>query len=70
MPGHWTLKPSTALADGTYDMTAEVSDGINPAIATITPEKLVIDTVAPPAPVITPRRKRHPVAVYPERNLG
>ena len=52
--GHWTLKPSTPLADGTYDMTAEVSDGINPAIATITPEKLVIDTVAPPPPVITP----------------
>ena len=52
--GNWQLKPSTALADGTYDMTAEVSDGTNPAIATITPEKLVIDTVAPPAPVITP----------------
>lgn len=52
--GDWTLKPSTPLADGSYDMTAEVSDGINPAIATITPEKLVIDTVAPPAPVITP----------------
>ena len=52
--GAWTLKSSVALADGTYDVTAEVSDGVNPAIATTTPEKLVIDTVAPPAPAITP----------------
>ncbi len=35
-------------------MTAEVSDGVNPAIGTTKPTKLVIDTVAPPAPAITP----------------
>jgi outer membrane protein OmpA-like peptidoglycan-associated protein len=52
--GIWTLKPSAALADGTYDVTAENSDGVNPAIATTTPAKLVIDTIAPPAPAITP----------------
>jgi outer membrane protein OmpA-like peptidoglycan-associated protein len=52
--GAWTLKPSVALADGTCDATAEVSDGINPAIGTTKPTKLVIDTVAPPAPAITP----------------
>ncbi len=52
--GTWTLKPSAPLADGTYDVTAENSDGVNPAIGTTTPEKLVIDTVAPPAPAITP----------------
>ena len=52
--GTWTLKPSATLADGTYDVAAENSDGVNPAIATTTPEKLVIDTVAPPAPAITP----------------
>lgn len=52
--GIWTFKPSAALADGTYDVTAENSDGVNPAISTTTPVKLVIDTVAPPAPTITP----------------
>lgn len=52
--GTWTLKPSAALADGTYEVAAENSDGIDPAIATAAPEKIVIDTAAPPAPVITP----------------
>ena len=52
--GTWTLKPSAALADGTYDVTAENSDGVNLAIGTTTPEKLVIDTAAPLAPAITP----------------
>ncbi len=52
--GAWTLKPSAALADGTFDVTAENSDGVNPAIGTTTPAKLVIDTVAPQAPAITP----------------
>ncbi|CAN0425768.1 unnamed protein product, partial [Phaeothamnion confervicola] len=52
--GTWTLKPSAALADGTFDVTAENSDGVNPAISTTAPAKLVIDTVAPPVPAITP----------------
>lgn len=52
--GTWALKPSAALADGTFAVSAEVSDGTNPAIATTTPTQLVIDTVAPPAPAITP----------------
>ncbi len=52
--GIWTLKPSAALADGTFELTAENSDGIDPAVATATPTKLVIDTVAPLAPAITP----------------
>ncbi|MDP1699622.1 MAG: Ig-like domain-containing protein [Aestuariivirga sp.] len=52
--GTWTLKPSAALADGNYDVTAGNSDGVNPVIGTTIPAKLVIDTVAPPAPAITP----------------
>jgi outer membrane protein OmpA-like peptidoglycan-associated protein len=52
--GAWTLKPSAPLADGSFDVTAENSDGVNPAISTTTPVKLVIDTVAPAAPAITP----------------
>jgi outer membrane protein OmpA-like peptidoglycan-associated protein len=52
--GTWTLKPSAALADGTFDVAAENSDGVSPAIGTTTPAKLVIDTVAPLAPAITP----------------
>ena len=52
--GAWTLKPSAPLADGSYDVTAEVSDGVNPAVGSTAPTKLVIDTVAPAAPAITP----------------
>jgi outer membrane protein OmpA-like peptidoglycan-associated protein len=52
--GAWMLKPSVALADGAFDVTAENSDGVNPAIGTATPAKLVIDTAAPAAPAITP----------------
>ncbi len=52
--GTWTLKSLAPLADGIYDVAAENSDGANPAIGTTAPVKLVIDTVAPPAPAITP----------------
>ncbi|MEQ1519868.1 MAG: Ig-like domain-containing protein [Aestuariivirga sp.] len=52
--GTWTLKPSAVLADGTFDVTAENSDGVNPAIGTTKPAKLIIDSVAPLAPAITP----------------
>ena len=52
--GAWTLKPSTPLADGSYDVSAEVSDGTNPPVATTTPTRITIDTVAPPVPAITP----------------
>ena len=52
--GAWTLKPTTPLSDGTYDVTAEVSDGVNPPVGTTGPAKIVIDTVAPAAPVFIP----------------
>ena len=52
--GAWTLKPAAPLADGAYDVTAEVSDGINPPTATAVPTIIVIDTAAPVAPVVTP----------------
>ena len=52
--GTWTLKPSAPLADGSYEVTAAVSDGANPAIGNSAPAKIIIDTVAPPAPAITP----------------
>ena len=52
--GTWALKPSSPLADGTYDVTAQISDGVNPAVGTAEPTKIVVDTVAPAAPVVTP----------------
>jgi outer membrane protein OmpA-like peptidoglycan-associated protein len=52
--GDWSLKPLAPLADGGYDVSAEVSDGTNPPVGTTTPTRISIDTVAPPAPVITP----------------
>ena len=52
--GSWLLKPSAPLADGSYEVFAAVSDGVNPAVGATAPAKLVIDTVAPVAPAITP----------------
>jgi outer membrane protein OmpA-like peptidoglycan-associated protein len=52
--GNWVLKPAAPLADGSYDVTGEVSDGISPAVGTAAPAKIVIDTVAPTAAVVTP----------------
>jgi outer membrane protein OmpA-like peptidoglycan-associated protein len=51
--GNWTLKPATAIPDGAYDVTAEVSDGAAAMTASMAPGKLVIDTVAPVVPTIT-----------------
>ncbi len=52
--GVWRLRPSAPLADGNYDVFAEVSDGTNPPVGTTTPTRISIDTVAPQVPVITP----------------
>ncbi|MGB8315979.1 MAG: Ig-like domain-containing protein, partial [Aestuariivirga sp.] len=52
--GAWLLKPSAPLADGSYEIGAAVSDGVNPAIGATAPATLVIDTVAPVAPAIIP----------------
>jgi large repetitive protein len=52
-PGKWTLKPAAAIADGAYDVTAEVSDGGKMMMAAVAPGKLLIDTVAPIVPTLT-----------------
>ena len=52
--GAWVLKLAAPLADGTYDVTAEVSDGVNPPVGTAAPGKIVVDTVAPTLPMVTP----------------
>jgi outer membrane protein OmpA-like peptidoglycan-associated protein len=49
--GEWTLKPAQALADGSYDVTAEVSDGVNPPVASTKPGQIIVDT-KPPAPAV------------------
>ena len=51
--GTWTLKPA-GLADGAYDVVPTVGDGASQKVATATPGKLVIDTVAPAAGVAAP----------------
>jgi outer membrane protein OmpA-like peptidoglycan-associated protein len=48
--GNWTLKPTVAIPDGSYDVTAQISDGAAAVAAAAAPGKLVIDTVAPAAP--------------------
>jgi large repetitive protein len=51
--GNWTLKPAAALADGQIDATVKVesADGAVTAASAATP--IVVDTVAPAAPVFT-----------------
>ncbi len=51
--GNWVLKPAAPLPDGNYDVTAAISDGINAAIGAAAPAKIVVDTVAPVAPLMT-----------------
>jgi large repetitive protein len=57
----WSLKPTTAIPDGAYDVTATVSDGASQTVAAAAPGKIVIDTVvkAPepaPAPAVEPQK--------------
>ena len=52
--GTWTLKPATPLADGSYDVTAEVSDGLYPAVGTVAPAKITVDTLKPATPAVMP----------------
>jgi outer membrane protein OmpA-like peptidoglycan-associated protein len=52
--GNWTLKPAEALADGDYDVSAEITDKFARAIKSAVPGKIVIDTVAPAAPTFNP----------------
>jgi hypothetical protein len=50
--GAWTLKPSAPLADGSYDVSAEIGDGGGVTVKSSVPGKIVIDTLAPAAPTI------------------
>jgi large repetitive protein len=50
--GAWTLKPTTAIPDGAYDVSAQISDGGASVAASAAPGKLVIDTVAPALPAL------------------
>jgi outer membrane protein OmpA-like peptidoglycan-associated protein len=50
LAGEWTLKPA-ALAEGSYDVTVETSDG-KTTLAASAPGKLVIDLPEPVAPVV------------------
>lgn len=47
--GNWLLKPANPLADGTYDVSVEISDGGINTAKTPTPGKITIDTTAPSA---------------------
>lgn len=50
----WTLKPSSPLADGDYDVSAEVTDSAGRTAAAEQPGKITIDTVPPAPPMINP----------------
>ena len=57
--GKWTLKPTTALPDGAYDVSAAVSDGGAMVTASAAPGKLVVKAApviveVPPTPLAAP----------------
>jgi len=53
--GTWDLSVPVALADNTYPVTATVVDAAGNAINDATTSELVIDTVAPQIPTVTPQ---------------
>ncbi len=66
--GNWVLKPTTAIPDGAYDVTASVSDGGKLVTAAAAPVKLVVNTAPPPAavpPVVEVPVVEAPVVVPP-----
>ena len=54
LAGNWTLKPSQPLAEGTYDITVESTDG-KETLAAAAPGKLVVDLPDPVPEVELPR---------------
>jgi outer membrane protein OmpA-like peptidoglycan-associated protein len=51
--GTWTLKPAAPLADGTYDVGVEITDGKKAKESVTIQGALVVDTVAPAAAFVT-----------------
>jgi outer membrane protein OmpA-like peptidoglycan-associated protein len=50
--GNWSLVVRDGLADGTYDITAEISDKLKRTVKSEAPGKLVLDRVPPAPPAI------------------
>ena len=51
--GAWNFTPASALADGTYEITAKARDATGNSSAPSPAVTLIIDSLAPDAPVIT-----------------
>ena len=52
--GHWTLKPKVALANGTYDVVATVTDGAAKSMTDATKNELTVNVPPPPPPPTPP----------------
>ncbi len=52
--GHWTLKPAKPLANGIYDVVAEVGDGAGAVMRDTTVGEIEVAVPPPPAPVVEP----------------
>jgi hypothetical protein len=50
--GIWTLKPSSALADGTYDVVASVTNAGGKSSSATLNGAISVDTTPPPAPTV------------------
>ena len=50
--GGWTLALTSALADGTYPVTATITDGAGNTSDDASTDELIVDTVAPGAPTV------------------
>ena len=61
--GKWSLAVPWPLADGSYDVMAEVGDALGRVVKAAAPAKLLIDTTPPVAPVINPMSSEWPARV-------
>jgi outer membrane protein OmpA-like peptidoglycan-associated protein len=51
--GKWTFTPAAPLNDGSYEVSAEITDAAGNKIASAVAAKVIVDTTPPPAPVVT-----------------
>jgi outer membrane protein OmpA-like peptidoglycan-associated protein len=50
--GRWTFTPAAPLADGSYNVSADITDAAGNKIASVGAAKVIVDTTPPSAPVV------------------
>jgi outer membrane protein OmpA-like peptidoglycan-associated protein len=52
--GQWSLKLSSPLKDGRYDVVVETADAAGKIVTDATTDEILVDAVGPPSPTVTP----------------